>query len=669
MKKYFKFLMLVLVTLLAGCGSGGGGSDGTSGGTGTVDTTVADVNAIALSARSSTIKAGETTAITVKLLTASGQFVTDSKTVSFSFDNPALASIVPKATTVSGTLSVNLTAGSNQGDVTLTATVDGVSDSLTIQISDLKAATKVTVASIPDSITIGGTSVVSATVLDSNDDPMAAGTVVNFSVNNIKLGTIVPSATISGNAGVAVATFSAGSSSAGIATVTATSGSASGTTDIAVAGAAAGSIEFVSATPQVVVIKGAGGQETSIVKFLVKDSNGNPVNGSQTVVFKLSGPNGGEYIGTTPGVTELEVGTLSGVATVILHSGAVPGTSTIIATVKDTALSTSSGVIAIGGGVPSAGHFSLATTKLNLEGGNYDGITAEITARMADRYGNYNVLAGTAVSFYSECGAIDRATNLSAAGEGSVTFRTQRPDPENVLSNTVDDAYKAKFFTDLGIAIPATVEPRDGLCTIVAVVDGEEEFTDANANGRYDLGEAFDDTYDDIHLDKDDDREDIAKGAEIPGNPYDNTFEDLVVDRNLNGLFNGMNGEWDSNKRISRQIKLLFTGRPGISVSTSNIDIPNPGATTIFFSIHDSNYNPPIAGTEFKVATDVGALSGKTKNTFMDTNAPGAPIYSVTIANNNTDKAADKLGSLTFTWTWKGGEYTESIPVRLEKAP
>ncbi|MFC1816212.1 hypothetical protein ACFL0M_09790, partial [Thermodesulfobacteriota bacterium] len=153
-------------------------------------------------------------------------------------------------------------ARSTEGSVTITATAGSESAEQTIQISDELAAATVAVTANPASLTLAGTAVVSATVTDSLGAPMADGTAVNFSVDNTSIGTMVGTSTTSGGNGVAQSTFSAGSTNAGTATITATSGSASGTATITVASAAAGSIEFSSATPQVVVIQGAGGQET-----------------------------------------------------------------------------------------------------------------------------------------------------------------------------------------------------------------------------------------------------------------------------------------------------------------------------------------------------------------------------------------------------------------------
>ncbi len=603
----------------------------------------AAVTAMLLTADNSTIGTGETATITAQLLDASGQTITDPKTVTFTLDDPTLAFINSPGSTSSGILTRSLTAKTSEGTVTVTATVDGYSQDIAIDISDALAPASVAVAASPATITVAGTTVVQATVLDENSDPIADGTSVSFSVNNTNLGAIVPTASVSGGAGVAQATFTAGLE-AGTAVVTAQSGSVTGTANVVIASADAGSIEFTSAEPQIISIQGTGGLETSTIKFLVKDTNGNPVIGSLAVDLELSGPNGGEYIGPNAGVTQLEVGTVDGFATVVLHSGNIPGTATITASLVDNpGLTTSSGVIAIGGGTPSADHFSLSATTLNLAGFAYDGLTTDITVRLADRVGNYNILEGTAVSFYSECGAIDRAVNLDSEGVGTVTLRTQSPRAYDVDGDNND--------------------PEDGLCTITVVVDGEEEFTDANASGTYNSGESFVDTFDDIFIDKDDN--DIHTG----------TYEDLIVDRNEDGNFDGINGIWDANKRIYKEIKILFTGVPSLvltddldnPISTADtIEIEENGTVDLKWALQDARGNLPIAGTTIDVTSDL-TVSGTTSYKYLDSSTPGSPAFSISIAAG--DKTPGEVFTLEASWTWNGGDYAQSYLVEIIAAP
>ena len=679
MARVIKLIIFLFVIVLSGCGtqsSSDSSSTDTTVDTGTTET--AEVSAILLSTTTATIGTGESATITARLLDSSGQTVTGSKTVTFSLNTPSLASINSPGTTASGVLTRTLVANNIEGSVTITASVDSASATLAIDISNELSAATVNVTSNPPSITVGGTSVVSAEVLDSNGDPMAAGTNVNFEVNNDSLGSIVSSASISGSSGIAQATFSAGTTSSGTVTVSATSGTVSGFTTIEIGDATAGSIEFYSADPQIVVLKGAGGIETSTVKFLVKDSSGNPLAGSQTVTMELSGPNGGEYIDTDDSPDTLDVGTVNGYATVVLHSGSIPGTATITATISGTELSTSSGVIAIGGGVPSAGHFSIATTRLNLEGLDYNDITAGISVSIADRYGNYNVLEGTSVSFYSECGAIDRAVNLDAEGKGSVVFRTQLPYPEAVPMTVEDQIIVDDYYDMFGVIIPSDKNPRNGKCTIIAVSDGEEEFTDSNGNGAYDsdygvTGEPFSDSYDDIHLDKDDDPLNLEPSDVGPNYPFDPSFEDLIVDRDKDGAFDGLNGEWDPNKRIATQIQLMMTGHPEqIDVATDGspihnydtITIGNGESKTIFFYIHDMFYNQPVAGSTFSVSCDVGSLTGKTTWTYADTGDTGPIPFSIKLSDKDADTDLSS-GTFEISWTSLGLTYYFTVYVDI----
>lgn len=627
-----------------------------------------EVNAIQLTTDSTILDVNGTSTVSYWLVDASGQTVTASKTVVFRLNNPLLASISSPVMVVDGVGSQTFTAGNIEGRVTLVASVDGVDQELTFQITEDAPAGKVIMSAVPESITIRGTSVVSATVSDTNDVLMAEGTIVLFKVTDTSLGSVTSSASIRGGDGIALATFTAANDS-GEAIIEASVGDVSETVAVSILAATPLSIEFYSADPKVVAIKGSGGTETSIVRFLISDSNGDPLLDSQMVRFTLSsGPEGGEYLGEVAGNKVSDVGSVGGYAQVILHSGISPGPVTITATVLDTDLLSSSGVVAIGGGVPSAKRFSLSTSTLNVEGLYKDNAFAEIEALIADRYGNYNILEGTAVSFYSECGAIDRHVNVDEHGEGSVEFRTQDPGPYQGGFDPTSTLH-GSYLDLLGIVITPEAHPMGGLCTIVAVVNGEEEFTDTNGNALYDIGEFFVDTYDDIHQDVDDDANNID--PVVSGSPFDN-FEDLIVDSNHNGVFDGFNGVWDANKSISKNINLLITGEPDLSLaidgvplsdqSVINLSVDDP--IKITFAIHDSNYNPPVSGTSFAVSSGILRISGNSSNTFADTNNPGSPIYSIRISPNPLFGAGDS-GDLVFTWTWKGSVYTSTIYVNI----
>jgi hypothetical protein len=132
-----------------------------------------------------------------------------------------------------------------------------------------------------------------------------------------------------------------------------------------------------------------------------------------------------------------------------------------------------------------------------------------------------------------------------------------------------------------------TRNPRDGLATLVAIVDGEEQFTDSNGNGRYDQGEPFTDAAEPFVDSNDNDQWD-------PDEAY--------VDVNGNGKWDQANGVWDAKTKIMAVYKLLWTGKLDSSRDKSRINssgasttIPDKGKLTLTGYVLDANLNP-LAG-------------------------------------------------------------------------
>lgn len=93
-----------------------------------------------------------------------------------------------------------------------------------------------------------------------------------------------------------------------VATITSGTTTLTATTTIQLQPEGLGSIEFVSASPESIVLKGTGGQgkqETSTMTFLVKGELGNPLN-QQNVTFELNTAVGGLSLASTSGVTNSE---------------------------------------------------------------------------------------------------------------------------------------------------------------------------------------------------------------------------------------------------------------------------------------------------------------------------------------------------------------------------
>lgn len=660
-------------------------TSGSLSGSVTISIAATATGAVSLSASPSTISPSNTSAITARVVDSAGNPVVDGTIVSFILDNPALGSISPSsAATSNGNATGTFTASTDTGTVTITATSGTIFGTLAITISGTAtstAATNISLTVTPSSIMTTATSSIQATATTSTGANVVDGTAVTFTLSSSAMGTITSSATTS--SGIAAATFTAGATP-GTVTITATSGNVSQTAAVVISAPSTGSLEYVSATPQVIGLKGGGQTASSAVIFLVKDINGTPVTDGTQVSFVMSGPsggklpaNGGEYIGDIDASPTTATGsTVSGNVTVILNSGSVAGPVTIAASVTSGSLTftASSAVISIGGGAPSASHFNLATTKFNLPGLVTSDSQATISAYIADRFGNYNVLTGTSVSFYAEAGAIDTSNVTDATGKTTVIFRTQAPAPAEVgIWSDTSNPYLFNEFSMItslnstyGLTIPTdgTYHPRDGWVTVLASVQGEEAFEDANANGLYDTGETFTDQGEPF-IDKNDNgcRNDGAtKNCSGVVSASSDPFEEFI-DVNGNGVYDGPNGVWDgpgctdagclTSKMIWTSITLAFTGNGYYcAITPSSFAVPNGGSQSFSAMVGDINGNRLVSGTTIAVAATVGTLSGQTSHAVPDGVPSGPSVINFILSDpDSTDTALAAASVVTVTVT------------------
>lgn len=462
----------------------------------------------------------------------------------------------------------------------------------------------------------GGTANLSVTVLDENGNPVAVGTVVQFSISPSGMGSISPIQAATNENGVATATFTSGDVS-GAVTITATAGDKSASVNITVLPPTLSSIRFISAEPSVISIQGSGGVTVSKITFEVKDSGDNPVEGVE-VRFDLYGPGGGEFLDPTTSSTNS-----SGRAYTYLNSGNIAGPVRIIAWIIDTnankVISAASNPISIGGGKPSYAHFSLAADLLNISGNVWYGLQDTITAFLADRFGNI-ITSPVTVSFFTEGGGIETGKVSAEMGQASVILQTQEPMPRDVAPHVDEDDIFINVPSPLfpsylsacvekygkGTRYMQIMNPRDEIVTVIAITKGEETFFDANGNGVYDEGEDFIDIgepfidandngiWDDDEPFTDTDGNGVFTAPEPyddqngncqydPGEPFtdlngngvydygdDASFVDVngngkwdphefYFDANGNGQYDGPNGKWDDDIDIWKEIKIVFS--------------------------------------------------------------------------------------------------------------
>jgi hypothetical protein len=431
-------------------------------------------------------------------------------------------------------------------------------------------------------------------------------------------------------------------------------------------GAAAG-IKFVSAEPSIIAIKGSGGDQISEIKFMVIDTYDNPLQG-ENVSFGLVGPTGAT-IDPTSAVTDAD-----GMATVRLYSGSVAGPVTVSATI-DLPMTVQSTAVSIGGGVPSDARFSVAATKLNLPGLVWNGKETEISAWLADRFGSYNILEGTSVSFGTEVGLATATAGVTLGDDGvaTVTVRTQAgagwSHGEDVLPEPWETDLQTYLASTYGYT-GTTAHPRDGLVSVLVYTKGEEKFDDADSDGVYDAGEfkpAYDTAEDPFYDYNDNDTYD---------GPASLDPEEVYIDSAANGVWNGGDGAWSANTHIFRNFKILVTGKPvNVAVNPYPVVVPASDCTQVRILVADANFNQLVAGSSVDVSSNVGNLSGLTNREYADSNQVGPDLanhlalieYDLDLCHDGT--AGEGQITLQISWTPEGEtaeSWTYYIPVTLQ---
>jgi hypothetical protein len=652
---------------------------------------VVDVAGITMTADAPSLVANGTSSTTVSaaLITSKKTPAPDGIVVSFTTDKGRFTTDGAKsatATTGDGTGTVLVPFISEPdvvGTATIVASVKGVAQSLQIALTGAGAPARILLTSDATSISVGGTTGISAEVLDDKGNKVADGTAVTFTTSLAGTG-ITPSSTTT--AGVAAAVFSAGTA-AGIATVTATASPAVAAVSITIQPGSVGSLEFVSANPTAIGVIGSPLPQQSTITFRALDRSGNPVADGTVVTFTIiSGVSGGEF------VAPVTAGTTGGLASTILTSGTVSGPIRVRASVtivdsvtgKSTTYSSSSTNISIEGGPPSAFHFGVAPGFLNIAGQVTQGIICPVDAAVADHFGN-PVPPGTAVSFFTNGGIISPQGATDEHGDTpDVVIKTGAPLPY------------------VGASIDPT-DPRTGIATIIAITQGEEGFIDANGNGLFDGPQEFDSTLDTPepfidHVTQC--SEQLSNGTtrtcQIPADPSlpkafsgNNQFDatdpfELFIDGNGNGTWDGPNGVWDASKPIFATTRVLFSGPTVLRVTRLQPDgscagdpngfrLPNGGVADLgpfCILVSDPGGHPLVSGTKLTVTTSAGTIAGTSNVVLPDTqqSGPGTTLFTFTVIDDNptdTDppKSASVFVSVTSPPTGKcpGGNGSASV--------
>lgn len=535
------FLMM-LALAVAGCGGGGGGSSSdcptafstscgtTGGGTGgtttsspTVSVAILDGSGVA----TTTLPSSGSVTVNATVKNAAGAVVKDA-VVTFTTDaslgifNPASGTAL---TNSSGVATIQMSAASlsaaGAAAVTAAATVDStsVSGGKSYQVG----AANLTLTNFTidkTEIDAYGTSTVSVTV-NVNGAPSTSPLTVGLASGCATSGKATLASSVQTINGVATATYTdKGCNGTDTITVSVLDKTVQGT--IKSAGPAAANIQFVSATPGTIALKGTAGLvDVSTVTFKVVDATGNAVP-SANVDFYLSNWTGGiklddktqaqvDALTVTTGSVTSTLGKVrkqtaaDGTVSVTVQAGSNPTSVWVLARLKDSTLETQSSKLVISTGLPTQDRFSLSVGTHNIEGWSYDGVQSALTVLAFDRVGN-PVPNGTTVNFVTEGAGVSPSPGVCSVQDGTCTVQfvsgERRPQNESV-GVCLDASGNQVPSTDAGAVASTCV--YSGRVTVLAYANGEESFDDTDGDNLYNpvtethrrLGDAYVDSNED----------------------------------------------------------------------------------------------------------------------------------------------------------------------------
>ena len=494
-------------------------------------TAIADTSTnVALSGVNVTFSAstGGNLAIVNNITNSSGQAVATVTAVG----SPAAGSTIT-VTATAGTLAPKTVTLNVVSNTTVPTTVQMGNGSVTpFQSGAIYISAPIPTGGTLPTVSAGGSTTLQVNLVDQNGAAWTQATTVTFSspcqgknLAKITGGNSAAGApTTTTSSGTATATYVAtGCSGSDKITATANSNgqnlSAVGT--VSVQASTLGSIQFVSAAPTNITLKGlgsVGGSSTSTVIFQVLDSVGGPLQGA-TVNFSLSTLVGGVSLTPSSGPTDA-----NGKVQTVVSSGTVAEPVTVKASTLNAAtgatITTESNSLTISTGIPTSAGISLAVKCQNVEAWNIDGVTVPVTVRMRDRFSN-PVPDGTTVNFHTLLGHIDSSCQTSTpagvatTGSCSVNWVSQAPysvagNPQTTFnasynngSTAVPDFYP-HYADYCGTLLPtaapynfpantygtATLLPicnttTNGRSPILAYAVGEESFVDTVNDGVF----------------------------------------------------------------------------------------------------------------------------------------------------------------------------------------
>lgn len=237
-------------------------------------------------------------------------------------------------------------------------------------------------------------------------------------------------------------------------------------------------IEFDTAVPATLTLKGTGGSESSWVTFRVVGKTGLALKGVK-VNFVLNSAVGDLKLSQDSSTSDDK-----GIVFTSVISGRVSTSVRVTATANsDPSISAQSSLLVVATGLPEQKSMSIAAEHFNPPGWNHNDIQVQISVLLADAYNN-PVADNTAISFTTEGGSIvSKCTTL--AGGCSATWRSQSPRPTRNSTDNSTSRILCLNITDPALLHACQAE-RAGRITILATAIGNESFKDGDGTGIFD---------------------------------------------------------------------------------------------------------------------------------------------------------------------------------------
>jgi hypothetical protein len=476
-------------------------------------------------------------------------------------------------------------------------------------------------ATATDEVTIssGVTLGILVGLADQNDQPITTSTPVTFTsrcVQNLEAIIDVQVNTINGVANATYEDLSCAGGTGNKDTITATinvnSTSITISREVTLAPESVGAIEFITTTPENIVLQGTGGQGSQSVSTVTFQVKGNAL-AQQTVDFSLNTTTGGLTLSPATGITNSQ-----GQVSVKVTAGNVPTAvriTTEVAVSATQSIQTQSDLLSVNTGLPDQNSMTLSASNLNPEAFNVDNVEVNILASMADTFNN-PVPDGTAIAFTPEGGRIQPSCN-TFNGACSVTWTSSNP------------------------------SVSDHRVTILATAIGHETLVDSNGNNQYDDadgpaittndGSGFDVTlpstsgFVDLSEAWRDDNENRVKDA-----------NEIFLDFDSSGSFNPQNGLFDGPQCTDsscgltsthvRRAQILITSSSAALISVSNngieiasnqsagtgdslLDIVRGESAQFEYSYSDTAIQPIASSSEIAISTTFGLAAGSIEDT------------------------------------------------------